>query len=313
MTGDMAIIRLSYIVPVYNTSAWLVECMDSILKHEGDDIEFVIIDDGSTDSSGQIVEQYAKSDRRIRVIHQSNGGLSVARNVGLENARGEYILFVDSDDRIKAQAVSDMLVTAMNESADVVVGRIICQNELGDISIWEKFLPQSVFPSGFDFLKAVNFTETYFPMVFGYLVRRSLLKNHYLKFVPRLVHEDELWTPQMLIRAKKIVVSDNYHYFYRTKRNGSIMNTCNTFDRCLSIGQIVRQFTVDIQHLIQDSEDSNYRKAMPFYHKRLSALVAIIENISSSDTGATKLIRDFAVGHYSYFCDRLMGERRRGI
>ena len=74
----MAIIRLSYIVPVYNTSAWLVECMDSMLKHKGNDIEFVIIDDGSTDGSGQIVDRYAESDRRIKVIHQSNGGLSVA-------------------------------------------------------------------------------------------------------------------------------------------------------------------------------------------------------------------------------------------
>lgn len=309
----METIRLSYIVPVYNTLAWLRDCLDSLLGHQGTDVEFILVDDGSTDGSSELLQHYANEDSRIKLIRQENKGLSAARNIGLANAGGQYILFVDSDDIVDSDAVIRMVETAEKEDADIVTGQIICLYENGIKSPWGKFLPQSVFPSGFDFLKAVNFTETYFPMVFGYLVRRSLLKNHYLKFVPRLVHEDELWTPQMLIRAKKIVVSDNYHYFYRTKRNGSIMNTCNTFDRCLSIGQIVRQFTVDIQHLIQDSEDSNYRKAMPFYHKRLSALVAIIENISSSDTGATKLIRDFAVGHYSYFCDRLMGERRRGI
>lgn len=84
----MAIIRLSYIVPIYNTLPWLVGCLDSMLRHEGDDIEFVVIDDGSTDSSGQIADRYAESDRRIRVIHQSNRGLSVARNVRVENAGG---------------------------------------------------------------------------------------------------------------------------------------------------------------------------------------------------------------------------------
>ncbi len=313
MTGEMGIIKLSYIVPVYNTSPWLVECMDSMLKQDGDNIEFVIVDDGSTDGSGQIADNYAASDRRIKVIHQSNGGLSAARNVGLENARGEYILFVDSDDRIEIPAVSNMLDRAAEEDADVVVGRIMCQDESDVITPWGRFLPTSVFPSGFDFMHAINCTATYFPMVFGYLIRRNLIKNNSIQFVPHLIHEDELWTPQMLIRAKKIVVSDKCHYVYRTKRDGSIMNTRKKFDRCLSIGRIVRQLSEDILDIIQDSKDSNYLKALPFYHRRLSVLVAIIENMSSSDTGATKLIRDFAVGYYSYFCDRLMAERRGTI
>ena len=313
MTSDMAIIRLSYIVPVYNTSAWLVECMDSMLKHKGNDIEFVIIDDGSTDGSGQIVDRYAESDRRIKVIHQSNGGLSVARNVGMDNARGEYILFVDSDDRIEAPAVSNMLDKAVKEEADVVVGRILCKDESDVVTPWGKFLPPAVFPSGFDFMQAVNSSATYIPMVFGYMIRRNLIQNHSLKFVPRFIHEDDLWTPQVLTRAKKIVVLDKCHYIYRTNRNGSIMNTRKTFDRCLSIAKIVRQLSEDILNLIQSSKDSNYQKALPFYHRRLSVLVAIIENISSSDTGATRLIRDFAIGHYSYFCDCLTTERRLNI
>lgn len=313
MIGDMAIIRLSYIVPIYNTLPWLVGCLDSMLRHEGDDIEFVVIDDGSTDSSGQIADRYAESDRRIRVIHQSNRGLSVARNVGVENARGEYILFVDSDDRIEVQAVSDMLDNAVKEDADVVVGRIMCLNESGVITPWGKFLPPSVFPSGFDFMQAVNCASAYFPMVFGYMVRRNFLQSYSLKFMPHLIHEDELWTPQMLTRAKKIVVSDKYHYIYRTNRDGSIMNICETFDRCLSIGKIVRQLTEEILNITQDSNNSNYQKALQFYHRRLSVLIAIIKNISSSDIGATKLIRDFAVGHYSYFCYHLMTESRNDI
>ena len=283
--------------------------MDSLLKHEGDNIEFVIIDDGSTDCSGQIADAYAESDKRIIVIHQSNGGLSIARNVGVDNARGEYILFVDSDDRINAQAVSDMLNIAVKEEADVVVGRIMCVNESGDYTPWGRFLSQSIFPSGFDFLQAVNGVSAYFPMVFGYMVRRNLIQYHSLQFVPRLIHEDELWTPLMLSLANKVVVSDKCHYLYRINRDGSIMNTHKTFDRSLSIGHIVRQLTDKILDIIQNSEYSNSQKALPFYHRRLSILVAILDDISSN-TGATKLIRDFAIGHYSYFCDYIMAERR---
>ena len=305
MTSDMAIIRLSYIVPVYNTSDWLVECMDSMLKHEGDDIEFVIIDDGSTDGSGQIVDRYAESDRRIRVVHQSNGGLSVARNVGMENARGEYILFVDSDDRIEAQSVSNMLDKAVKEAADIVVGRILCQNESGNITPWGRFLPPSVFPSGFDFMQAINCTAAYFPMVFGYLIRRNLIQNHSLKFVPRLIHEDELWTPQVLTRAKMIVVSDKCHYIYRTNRDGSIMSSKYSVEQGLSIAKIIHALIDDCDFLL-DRYNLSSSKFLPFFIRQITSLVIMLKEIETN--GDIKMLKSNTTEYYFKFILRLKND-----
>lgn len=91
---------VSVITPVYNTAQYLDECIGSILSQSMTDFELLLIDDGSTDGSGAICDRYAEKDKRIRVFHIPNGGVSAARNLGLDNARGEFVVFVDSDDRI---------------------------------------------------------------------------------------------------------------------------------------------------------------------------------------------------------------------
>ena len=91
---------VSVITPVYNTEKYLDECIGSILSQSMTDFELLLIDDGSTDGSGAICDRYAEKDKRIRVFHIPNGGVSAARNLGLDNARGEFVVFVDSDDRV---------------------------------------------------------------------------------------------------------------------------------------------------------------------------------------------------------------------
>ena len=98
-------IDLSVIVPIYNTETYLPVCLDSLLGIDGPCVEIVLVNDGSTDGSGMIADAYAQKDSRIRVIHRANGGASAARNTGLEVARGEYILFVDSDDWVLSDAL----------------------------------------------------------------------------------------------------------------------------------------------------------------------------------------------------------------
>ena len=92
---------LSIIVPVYNVEMYLKRCVDSILKQDYDNMEIILVDDGSTDSSGVICDQYASNYKNVKVIHKKNGGLSDARNFGLDNCRGQYISFIDSDDWIE--------------------------------------------------------------------------------------------------------------------------------------------------------------------------------------------------------------------
>lgn len=111
---------ISVIVPVYNTEKYLDQCIQSILSQTYTDFELLLIDDGSTDTSGVICDRYAEQDSRVRVFHKANGGVSSARNMGLDNARGEWICFVDSDDWVDVAMYKEMYTRAMSENADIV-------------------------------------------------------------------------------------------------------------------------------------------------------------------------------------------------
>ena len=112
-------ILVSFIVPVYNVQYYLQECVDSILNQCTDKCEIILVDDGSTDSSGTMCDEYEKSSTIIKTIHKVNGGLSSARNVGVENAKGRYVAFVDSDDRIADNSVSIIVGWAENSQVDI--------------------------------------------------------------------------------------------------------------------------------------------------------------------------------------------------
>ncbi len=110
---------ISVIVPVYNTEKFLYKCIESIIKQTFSDLELILVDDGSTDNSGAICDEYAKADSRVRVFHQENGGVSKARNVGIDNAKGEYITFVDSDDYIASYALELLYMDIITFKADI--------------------------------------------------------------------------------------------------------------------------------------------------------------------------------------------------
>lgn len=111
---------VSVIVPVYNVEKYLARCLDSIINQTYTNLEIILVDDGSKDSSGQICDEYAAKDQRIKVIHKQNGGLSSARNAGLDIASGSYIEFVDSDDWIDKDTVKENLELIINENSNVV-------------------------------------------------------------------------------------------------------------------------------------------------------------------------------------------------
>ena len=110
---------ISVIVPVYNVEHYLNRCVDSILAQTYSDLEILLVDDGSTDSSGAICDAYARQDARVQVIHKKNGGLSDARNCGIEHAKGRYFCFVDSDDGIAPQMIEVLYRNLLNAGADV--------------------------------------------------------------------------------------------------------------------------------------------------------------------------------------------------
>ena len=121
---------ISVIVPVYNVAQYLSQCVSSILSQDYGDLEVILIDDGSTDASGEICDQYAAKDSRVRVIHQKNGGAAAAKNAGLRLASGDYLVFADSDDYLEPGAYGFLMKTLLETNADAVQGsfREVYQN-----------------------------------------------------------------------------------------------------------------------------------------------------------------------------------------
>lgn len=121
MCGISVMVEVSVIIPIYNAEDYLQKCVDSVIKQTEKNIEIILVDDGSKDNSLRICQQYSKVDKRVRVIHQENAGVSAARNEGIKQARGKYIGFVDSDDWIEPDMFERLLQEAENTGADVVM------------------------------------------------------------------------------------------------------------------------------------------------------------------------------------------------
>ena len=176
---------ISVIVPVYNVEKYLSQCADSILSQDYSDLEVIFIDDGSTDASGQICDQYAEKDPRVRVIHQKNGGAAAAKNAGLRMASGKYLSFVDSDDYLEPNVYGGLVRTLLDTGADVVQGsfREIYRNRAEEQRVSEETLEGYEYLLRFpkDFSCALLWNKLYrrelFAGVFSSLVIASISSN----------------------------------------------------------------------------------------------------------------------------------------
>ena len=233
-------IDISVIIPVYNVAEYLPACVDSVMHQDGLRLEIILINDGSTDRSGMIAEQYAEKDNRIKVINKENGGASSARNMGLKLAKGEYIAFVDSDDRITENALYKLFEEAVNYQSDVVMGASLYTSQ--DIIIDHPYnpIPKDMLriPLGGKecFIRLVK-SNAYIPMVWNYLYRRKYLEKIQACFEEGIIHEDELWSPVTLCNAQKIVAVDIDFYYYR-QREDSVMQSTRLHRRLESLFRV---------------------------------------------------------------------------
>lgn len=216
--------KVSIIVPVYNVENYLEECLDSLIGQTLKDIEIILVDDGSKDKSGCICDKYSGIDNRVKVLHQNNCGQSVARNVGLSMAEGEYILFVDSDDYIRLDACEVLYKEAKKHNSDIVNGDIlnesdkILNSKFRSLNCDYKTVPIS------EFLIDKIDTETYDIVPWLYFVRREFLINSNIKFLEGYFYEDQLWTLQLLSLSGNALKIRFPYYYYRTNRDGSTTN-----------------------------------------------------------------------------------------
>lgn len=212
-------LKLSIIIPVYNVEKYLARCLDSVLYPSLSDYEIIIVNDGSTDSSPAIAARYAaKHPALIRLITTENGGLGHARNTGLEHAKGEYVLFLDSDDRLSGSALPEMMDTLQGDfdicffdyssvnEADQVLKTVSGAERGGEFSLSE--YPELLFQP---------------PNACNKLWRRSLFGDD-IRFPDRLWFEDLCTTPKLYLRAGKMIAVHNPWYEY-LMRQGSITNS----------------------------------------------------------------------------------------
>lgn len=214
--------KVSIIVPVYNVENYLVESIESAINQTYKDIEILLIDDGSKDSSGKICDEYAQKDDRIKVIHQENAGLSGARNTGLRNATGEYIMFLDSDDKFELEAC-EKLVKYINETnADYVIGNYSNMSEEGEV--WEKPVFDRRKYREFK-LSITDYDQSFYIMnsgVWNKIFRKSFLDELGILFEDRLPAEDAIFTTYCFIKSKNVYYLPELVYDYRLRDADSI-------------------------------------------------------------------------------------------
>lgn len=215
-------IKVSIIVPVYNVEKYIKECVDSLISQTYKNIEIILIDDGSTDSSGSICDWYTGIDERIKVINKKNGGLSDARNAGIKAASGEYITCVDSDDTVDVRYI-DRLVELIDDADIGIVG-------------FESFTDfEKIEKSDLMFSSCMIFSETEICKNILYSKYKNITHSAWGKIIPKdyyddvqfpkgMNYEDYATTYKLLLKAKRVCVSSEPLYFYRTRDN-SIINS----------------------------------------------------------------------------------------
>ena len=223
--------RISVIVPVYNSARYLRECFNSILAQTFTDWEVVAVDDGATDGSGAILDEYARADSRIRVLHKKNAGVWAARNDALEVATGEWVTYIDSDDAISRGWFFEAMRLAETSKADIVRLNYVFSKQLpSNFLSGEGMSDFRIFRGA----KALEFGwSTFFPKGFLWMtfIHRPILGD--LRFRTIRCKEDSLWLIELLPRVKSICDGDFVGYFYRNT-TGSLSRGNRTYVQCIT-------------------------------------------------------------------------------
>ena len=230
--------KISIIVPVYNVEKYLDKCLNSLVNQTLKDIEIICVDDGSVDKSLEIIEKYAKIDQRIKVISKNNSGVSDTRNIGMQNATGEYIGFIDSDDWIDLDFYEKLYNSAVKHDCDIAVAdikRVINNRQYvsyttNNEKITDDFYEKLIICDVPDHSYVVN-----------KIYRNSELKKYNLKFESGMYYEDLILMPQILFYLKKLVTVPNVYYNY-LKRKNSILTSKSHKKDLYKASQIATEF-----------------------------------------------------------------------
>ena len=246
---------ISIIVPVYNSELYINRCLDSLLKQTYKNIEIIIVDDGSKDNSLQLIKDYANKDSRIKVYTQSNQGPSVARNTGLDNSTGKYIMFVDADDFIDKNMVANMVEVIKDDTNTLV----LCDNS----EIWANEIEErKLFDTDKNYIKKVDVIKAIASgkagLVCGKLFNKNIIKEHNIKFDKEIkMCEDQIFFLNISRYCDDFIYIPKSLYFYDRRNENSITIKYKekVIDNQIYVINIIKEIlkTSDIE-----SDDINY-------------------------------------------------------
>lgn len=216
---------VSIIIPIYNVEHYLTRCLDSVIHQTYINLEIILVDDGSLDSCPQICDEYATKDNRIIIIHKKNGGLSDARNAGLNICKGDFITFIDSDDWINEKYIDTLLKIALKENADITIGENIRTD--GHFTVTTSTPQINSYTSNEALIHLFSKNHDAFVISCGKLYKKHLFST--LRFPIGKFHEDEFTTYILFYNASKISYTSEILYYYY-QRPGSIASTRHPWD-----------------------------------------------------------------------------------
>lgn len=272
--------KISIVIPVYNKAAYIDGCMECLLQQDFDSFEVICVCDGSTDNSGEICDQWAGKDQRIRVIHKDNGGVTAARRRGVEEAQGQYVMFVDADDKLLPGALKTMYQAIEQSQADEVIATFTTHEGVVSPVVYQGFTPVE------PLIKAIITSKNRFPVLWGIIFRRELLSD--VLDTPREIieGEDKLMQVKVLMKQPKVFFIPQQVYCYTLGLPNSRRHTLERerlYDQLLlqALGQRATEFSDALTlHKLKEYErfinDGVYHVRKDYYKSAVGSLPAAI-------------------------------------
>lgn len=266
---------LSIIVPIYNVEKYLTKCIESVLSQSLNDYELILVDDGSPDNCGCICDQYSGLDSRIRVIHKKNGGLSDARNAGLKIAKGKYIIFLDSDDYMKEESLSDAMGLLMDNDVDLLICPIIKTYLDGKLVV--DMLPINKLVeilSRDNMYSRLTLSPTTFWGAGKNIYKNNLIKDNKIEFKKNLIGAEDCEFFMEFVRTSEThLLYNSPLVHYRLGREGSITTT-------MSYLAILGQLEVfQMNHNIYKNYHHYDKRMITFFSNKYANTITLIEKI----------------------------------
>ena len=267
--------KISIIVPVYKVEKYLCRCIDSILNQSFEDFELILVDDGSPDSCGIICDEYCKKDKRIKVIHKENGGLSSARNAGLDIAQGEYIGFVDSDDYINKDMYNIMYREIKKTNSDIVICNYKNVYNYDYFNIKAKYKIEDI--KYFNKINALEelygIKKIQFIVAWNKLYKKSIFLN--LRYEENKIHEDEFIIHKILYKCKNVKYINCELYYYMQRKNSIMSEDFNIkkLDAVYALNDRAKFFRINcLQNLTEKAQYEYINAHFTYYFKCKSKL-----------------------------------------